>query len=341
MKYRFFGNTDFAVSIVGFGVWTVSTTMWGVTDHEVRIKLLRRARELGITFYDTADVYGDGVGETILKEAFGKDLDQLQVATKFGYDWYNYPGVQPGQRERPQDWSPAFIRSACERSLTRLGVESIDLYQLHNPRMSQIASDDIFSTLDSLKAEGKIRHAGVALGPAIDLRQRDEGIAAFEQRDVASVQIIFNMFEQMLGPGVFDAAKKAKGGVMCRVPHSSGLLEGAYTAETTFASNDHRSFRVKTSEARKEWLDKGLRKVEKLDFLMRDTGRTLAQAALQFVWSEPSMTSAIPNIYDLAQLEEFAAAADVSPLTASELSAIADLYNHDFYLSEPAAVGAN
>lgn len=333
MRYRTFGNSDLGVSMVGFGVWTVSTTMWGVTDPAIRLALLRRAYELGITFYDTADVYGDGAGETILREAFGDKRDDLVYATKFGYDFYNYPGVQPGQRERPHDWSPAYIRRACEESLARLGTDRIDLYQLHNPRIGDIRNDEIFATLEELKAAGKIRHYGVALGPALDLRQIEEGVEALRLRHVASAQLIYNLLEQPLGPRIFEAARETGGGVMCRVPHSSGLLEGVYTSQTEFAPDDHRSFRLKTSEGRKEWLEKGLQRVEKLDFLLRDTGRTLAQAALQFVWSEPTMASAVPNIYDQKQLEEFASAADTAPLTPDEIAKIEDLYERDFYLA--------
>ncbi|HEX5324058.1 MAG TPA: aldo/keto reductase [Capsulimonadaceae bacterium] len=333
MQYRSFGKSDLNVSVVGFGVWTVSTTMWGVTDHETRLGLLRQARDLGVTFFDTADVYGDGTGETILREAFGKKPGDLVYGTKFGYDFYNHPGVQPGQRERPHNWTPAYIRKACEESLARLGTDCVDLYQLHNPRIGDIQNDELFQTLDSLKAEGKIRHYGVSLGPAFDLRQIEEGVEALRLRSVTAVQLIYNLLEQGLGPQVFAEARKTGGGVMCRVPHSSGLLEGVYTNETEFSADDHRSFRVKTSEARKEWLEKGLRRVEKLDFLLRDTGRTLAQAALQFVWSEPTMACAVPNIYDARQLEEFARAAETAPLTSEETAHIEDLRAHDFYLA--------
>jgi aryl-alcohol dehydrogenase-like predicted oxidoreductase len=340
MLYRNFGNTDLTASVVGFGVWTVSTTMWGVTDHEMRLNLLRRAFELGITFYDTADVYGDGTGETILKEALGDFRSRITIATKFGYDFYNFPGPQPGQRERPHDWSKSYIRSACEKSLKRLGTDHIDLYQMHNPRIDDIRNNEVFETLEELIQEGKIRHYGVALGPAIDPRQSEEGVAAFEERNVTSVQIIYNLLEQSLGPDVFAAAKEHKGGVMCRVPHASGLLEGVYTADTEFAPNDHRQFRVKSSEARREWLDKGLLRVERLAFLLKDTGRTLSQAALQFIWTEPTMACALPNIYDLAQLEEFAKAADAAPLTSSELKEVMSLYSRDFDI-EPAFAGTN
>ncbi len=330
MEYRNFGSTDLKASAVGFGVWTVSTGMWGVTDEALRMRLLRRAFELGITFYDTADVYGDGLGETILQQALGEHRDQMTIATKFGYDFYTAPGEQPGQRERVQNWTPEFVRRACEESLKRLGTDHIDLYQAHNIRIEAIADDDLFATLEDLKSEGKIRHYGVALGPAIDIRQRDEGIAAFETRHVASVQIIYNLLEQQLGPDVFAAARATGGGVMVRVPHASGLLEGEYTTDTEFAPGDHRNFRVNSSEKRKAWLEDGLKKIETLDFLIKNTGRTLGQAALQFLWSEPTLACALPNIYDERQLEEFCAAAEAPPLTSGDLKTLTDLYSRNF-----------
>ena len=332
MQYRNFGATDLKASVVGFGVWTVSTRMWGVTDEAVRLRLLQRAFELGVTFYDTADVYGDGLGETILAQALGRHRDEMTIATKFGYDFYSAPGEQPGQKERPHDWSPAYIQRACEESLTRLGTDRIDLYQLHNPRIDALQKDDLFATLEELKAAGKIRHYGAALGPAIDIRQAEEGATAFRTRGMASVQIIYNLLEQMLGPDVFGAAREAGGGVMVRVPHASGLLEGSYTNETEFAPGDHRNFRVSTNEKRKAWLEDGLKKIETLEFLIKGTGRTLGQAALQWLWAEPLLATALPNIYDEKQLEEFCAAPDTPPLTAEELAKVQDLYAHNFGL---------
>lgn len=330
MLYRQLGTTDITASALGFGVWTVSTTMWGVTDEEIRLRLLRRAFELGVTFYDTADVYGDGMGETILRQALGDHRDEMTIATKFGYDFYNAPGVQEGQRERPHNWTPSFIKMACEESLKRLGTDHIDLYQLHNCRVEAIRQDDIFATLNELKSEGKVREFGVALGPALDIRQELEGEAAFEERNVGTVQIIYNLFEQILGPKIFAAAAKSGGGVIIRVPHCSGLLEGVYSEDTNFGPNDHRHFRVNTSEKRKAWLEDGLKKVETLDFLIRNTGRTLGQAALQFAWSKPAIASALPNIYDEKQLEEFAAAPEAPALTEADLVKLQELYDDNF-----------
>ena len=332
MQYRNFGTTDLKASVVGFGVWTVSTRMWGVTDEAVRLRLLRRAFELGVTFYDTADVYGDGLGETILQQALGAHRSEMTIATKFGYDFYTAPGEQPGQKERPHDWSPTYVKRACEESLKRLGTDTIDLYQMHNPRVEALALDDLFAALEELKAEGKIRHYGAALGPAIDIRQAEEGATAFRTRKMASVQIIYNLLEQMLGPDVFAAARAVGGGVMCRVPHASGLLEGSYTADTEFAPGDHRNFRVSTNEKRKAWLEDGLLKIEQLDFLTKGTGRTLGQAALQWLWAEPLMATVLPNIYDEKQLEEFCAAPDAPPLTAGEMAQVQDLYARNFGL---------
>lgn len=331
MKYRALGDTGLNVSEVGFGVWTVSTSMWGVTEDDVRLRLLRRAFDLGVTFFDTADVYGDGAGETILAEALGDRRDDLVIATKFGYDFYNHPGVQQGQRERPHDWSPAFVRKACEESLKRLNTDRIDLYQLHNPRLDAIRKDDLWAEIECLKQQGKIRMAGVALGPALKPdRQSEEGVVAIRERRAAP-QIIFNLLEQPLGRAICPVALEANVPVLVRVPHASGLLEGHFDETTEFSPSDHRHFRMHTPEMKAAWR-RGLRKAEKLDFLTLGGARTLGQTALQFVMTEPSIVSALPNIYEERQIEEFAAASDTPALTAEELATIQDLYDNDFYL---------
>jgi aryl-alcohol dehydrogenase-like predicted oxidoreductase len=334
MKYRILKGTSLQVSEVGFGVWTVGTKMWGVPDedYDTGLRLLRQARELGITFFDTADVYGDGKGEILLARAFDTHRDDIVIATKFGYDFYNHPGVQPGQRERPQNWSHSYIRTACERSLERLKTDRIDFYQLHNPRIDTIHNDEVFDVLHKLRAEGKILAFGVALGPAIDRRQIAEAIAALRERG-AHVQIIYNLFEQMLGEPVFPVAHECRLCVFTRVPHSSGLLEGQYNQETTFGHDDHRSFRVTNDEKRKAWLLDGLKKVEQVSFLTKDTGRSLAQAAIQFILAEPSIGSVLPNIYNEQQLREFSAAPETPALTAQERAALAELHANNYGLA--------
>ncbi len=332
MKYRPLTGTTLKASEVGFGLWTIGTTMWGVAgdDYATGVSLLRKAFDLGINFFDTADVYGDGKGETLLAQAFAGRRDEIVIATKFGYDFYNHPGVQPGQRERPHNWTPAYIRTACDRSLQRLQTDRIDLYQLHNPRLDAIRNAEIFDTLEALKREGKILTYGTALGPAIDKRQIGEGIATITERH-APTQIIYNLLEQMLGEKILPVARGAGNtNVFVRVPHSSGLLEGAYDTTTTFNKNDHRSFRVANDEKRKTWLLDGLKKVEQLNFLTGATGRTIGQAAIQFILADPSIGSVLPNIYNERQLAEFAT--DTPVLTTDELACIAKLYASNFGL---------
>jgi len=333
MQYRQIGATDITVSTIGFGVWTVGTTWWGVKERSTGIDLLRRAFDRGVTFYDTADTYDSGNAETILHEALGDHRDEIVIGTKFGYDIYNYP-ESPNQRERPHDWSPAYMRKALENSLRRLGTDRIDLYQLHNPRIDAIENDDLWAELERAQAEGLIRTTGVALGPAIDARQIDEAVAAIEKRG-ATPQIIYNLLEQDLGRGTFPAAREHGASVLVRVPHSSGLLDGTVRSETEFAPGDHRNWRVTTNEKRRLWLEDGLRKVERLDPLL--TEREIGQLALQFILHEPCVASILPNIYDADGLDDFTSYDSAPALTIPEYAQIQALYERNFDLEKARA----
>jgi aryl-alcohol dehydrogenase-like predicted oxidoreductase len=327
MRYRPLAGTDLEVSEVGFGVWTVSAGWWGDYTDEQAIGLIHRALDLGVTFFDTADTYGDGRGETLLAEAIAGRRDEVVIGTKFGYDPAGQTGPR-GQRELPQNWSPAFVRRACEASLRRLGTDRIDCWQLHNPKMDAIERDDLWQTLEDLQREGKIRTYGVALGPRIGWR--DEGLRALYERRVPVIQIIHNILEQEPGGDLLTAARETGASVIVRVPHSSGLLEGHFTEETTFPPGDHRNHRPR------QWLIDGVKKVEQLRFLEAGGRRTLGQAALRWLLADPIVASTLPNIYDAQQLEEFAAASDVPDLTEEELRRCAELYAANFGL--PVAV---
>ena len=328
MKYRKLQGTNLTVSEVGFGVWTVGTTWWGVKDRAAGIALLRRAFDLGITFFDTADTYASGDAETILHEALGDVRDQIVIGTKFGYDIYNNPD-RPGQQERPHDWSPAYLRKALENSLRRLGTDRIDFYQLHNPRIDAIQQDDLWDELEKARVEGLIGAYGVALGPAFDLRQACEGIDSIVRRG-APPQIIYNLLEQEIGAQIFPVAREHSVSVVARVPHASGLLDGTVRHDTQFEPGDHRNWRLTTNARRKAWLEDGLVKVDRLGFLLE--GRTIGQAAIQFILHEPSMASVLPNIYDLAGLEEFAAASEMAPLSDDDFVSVQELYGRNFDL---------
>ncbi|MFN8557444.1 MAG: aldo/keto reductase [Dehalococcoidia bacterium] len=324
MRYRPLGGTDLMVSEVGFGVWTVSAGWWGDYTDEQSIALLRRAFDLGITYFDTADSYGNGRGETLLARAFPGRRHAIVIGTKFGYDASRQQGPR-GQVELPQDWSSAFVRAACEASLRRLETDHIDSWQLHNPKMDALDRDDVWQTLEDLQREGKIRSYGVALGPRIGWRE--EGLRALRERRVPQLQIIHNLLEQEPGADLLAAARETGASVMVRVPHSSGLLEGHFTADTTFPKTDHRSHRPK------EWLIDGLQKVKQVRFLEAGGRRTLGQAALRWLLAEPLVCTTLPNIYDADQLAEFAGAADVPDLTDDELRRCAELYAANFGLA--------
>src|SRR5215211_7070004 len=326
MRYRRLGNTDIEVSEVGFGLWTVSTGWWGEVDDERSVRILRRAYEEGINYFDTADTYGSGKGESLLNEAFGHMRDEIVISTKIGYDFYNYT-KRRGQQERPQDWSEEFIRFALEQSLLRLGTDYVDFLQLHNTKMDAIENDALFELMEEFKKEGKIRAYGVALGPKIGWLE--EGIKAMRERSIEGVQMIYNLLEQDPGRALIETAHQTNTSLIVRVPHSSGMLEGKYTKETTFAKNDHRRHRPK------EWLLDGLKKIEQLYFLSSSGERTLGQAALKFILASPEIASTLPNIYDEEQLEEFAGAPEVADLTEEELARIEELYESNFGL-EPA-----
>jgi aryl-alcohol dehydrogenase-like predicted oxidoreductase len=330
MEKRVFGKSGVEASVIGFGVWTVATSWWHASNERLKDPaygkaLLQKALDAGIILFDTADTYGNGYGESILKEALGHRRKEICISTKFGYEWKNTPvGERKGQVEQPQNFDPDFVRRALEESLERLGTDHIDLWMLHNAKMSHIERDDTFALLERFKQEGKIRAYGVALGPAIGWEA--EGVKAMQTRKLDCLMIIYNLLEQNPGRRFIEVAGQSGCGLMARVPHSSGMLEGRYTKDTKFAADDHRAHRKRV------WLEQGLQKVEQLKFLTEGKGRTLAQAALQYILAHPELTAALPNIYNEEQLAEFAAAPSTPPLSAEELAKVDALFDNNFGL---------
>jgi aryl-alcohol dehydrogenase-like predicted oxidoreductase len=364
MRYRELHGTNLKVSELGFGTWTVTTGWWGTyTDAEAE-KMVRAAVARGVNYIDTADAYGNGRGETVLAPVL-KDHPELVVGTKFGYDFYNNPERPRGQRELPQNMTPEFVRFACEQSLRRLGTDHVAIYQPHNPRVTTLLQDEHWETLERLRDEGKILSWGPSLGPAIGWR--DEGIYAANVRKAPVTQIIYNILEQDPGREFMLAAQKAMRGeryaavdeamrgetnkrvceptsafdhsfrawrtpelekngpqFLIRVTHSSGMLEGKYTADTTFDESDHRSHRPRA------WMVEGVQKVERLRPLCEKRGVTVGQLAMLWLYAHPSILSALPNIYEEAQLDEFAAASKHAPLNDQEMEEIHQMYVRDF-----------
>jgi aryl-alcohol dehydrogenase-like predicted oxidoreductase len=326
MRQRKFGTTDLTASEIAFGTWALGSTWWGDTDDPDR--LIGRALELGVTFFDTGNVYGQGGNEELVGRALAQaDRDSIQISTKFGYV-LDSDRQAHSEGERPHDWSREHTRRSLEDSLRRLGTDYVDLYQLHNPRMDAVEDDDLFAVLEALKEEGKIRHYGVALGPAIGWR--DEGVRALEERDITALQTVYNLLEQEPGSDFLATAERTGAGIMARVPTSSGLLEDKYTLDTEFGPGDHRRHRPR------EWLVEGLQKIDRLRFLVIEGERSMTQAALKFILAQPNMACVIPTIGTLAELEEFAGTAQAPDLTDDELARVQELYARNFDV-EPAA----
>ena len=330
MKFRMLPETDIRVSEIGFGLWTISTGWWGTYTEGEAIRLMHRALDFGMTLFDAADTYGNGYSEELMAKAFPTQRDQIVIATKVGYDFYSHGEERKGQREIPQDFSVPFVREAVEKALKRLHTDRIDILQLHNIRMEQVEDDALWTLLENLVIEGKIRSYGAALGPAIGWLY--EGIECVQRRRPHVVQHIHNLLEphpgrQLMDEGETptDPAEAARTRYLIRVTHSSGLLEGKYTAETVFPPTDHRSHRPRS------WLLNGLKKMDQLRFL-GSIDRTLGQAALQWLLADPRVACCLPNIYDEAQLKEFAEAPDTPALTADELQRVAELVRDNFGL---------
>ena len=308
-------------------MWTVSTGWWGDFSERQAIQLMRKAFDLGVTLFDAADTYGNGLSEELIAKAFPHHRDQIVIATKIGYDFVHHGHDRRGQREIPQDFSPVALVKATESALRRLKTDRIDLLQLHNIRMEQVADDAVWKTLERLRERGLIRYYGVALGPAIGWLY--EGINCVTERAVTSVQHIYNLLEQHPGAAIQNSAVEQDKNTMflIRVPHSSGMLEGHYSVETKFPPKDHRSHRPRA------WLTNGVRKVEQLRFL-ECANRTLGQASLLWLLKDPRIASTLPNIYDEKQLIEFASISECPNLTDQEMEQVASLYAANFGIDD-------
>ena len=328
MKFRQLPQTELVLPEVGFGVWTVATDWWGKISDEGRASLLENALELGVNFFDTADTYGEGFGEEILAKVLGHRRNDIIISTKFGYDFYDKSLPRVGHQERVQKFDREFVTFACEQSLRRLQTDYIDLYQIHNPKMTALERDELFETLEQLQSDGKIRYFGAALGP--DIGWFEEGEASMRERHVHSVQIIYSIIEQDPARDFFPIAQEENIGLISRVPHASEVLTGRFIEPPTFQEGDHRASR------KAEWMREALRKSEQVNFLVQEDTRTMSQSAIKFCLAQPSIVSVLPNFTTLEELNEYTGTPDTPDLTDDEQSRLDDLWQNDFYLEEPA-----
>jgi aryl-alcohol dehydrogenase-like predicted oxidoreductase len=317
VEYRDLGRTGWKVSTISFGAWAIGGT-WGAVDDAESLAALHRALDLGVNFFDTADVYGDGRSERLLARLRGERKEKFYVATK------------AGRRLSPhvaQGYNRENITAFVERSLRNLNAEAIDLLQLHCPPTEVYYMPEVFGVLDDLTTAGKLRYYGVSV------EKVEEALKAIEYPGVQSVQIIFNMFRQRPADLFFREAERKHVGVLARLPLSSGMLAGKLTRATTFPADDHRAFnRHGESFDRGETFsgvdfETGLQAVDALRPLV-PRGMTFAQLALRWILMFPAVTCAIPGAKRPAQVEENVSAAELPPLPEPTMVEIKKWYDH-------------
>ena len=317
MRYNRLGKSDIRVSEIGFGAWTIALDWWGrsIDEAEAR-RMLKKAYDVGINFFETGDMYGKGKSERLIGEAFAGMRDEIVISTKYGYD---FSGVQQvGHSELPQRFDAGFTERALEASLERLQTTYVDVYGLHNPKMNHITDDSIFDTLDGIAKRSKAKAFQVALGPAIGWTA--EGLAAMNRPNVSAVQTVYNILEQTPGNELLEEAARRDVGVLVRVPDASGILTGKVTADTKIDSKDHRSVR------KGQWVRASLRKVEQLRPIARRNGLSITELAIKFILSKRGMASVLPTMVSEEEIASFAAMSDGRYIPEDDMQEIAGIY---------------
>ncbi|MBS2939791.1 aldo/keto reductase [Nocardioides sp. J2M5] len=319
MEHRTLGRTGREVSVVGLGTWQLGADWGEVSETDARA-VLEASAEAGVTFYDTADVYGDGRSEQVVGQFLADHADAgFTVATKMGRR----------AEQVPSSYVEAHFREWLDRSRRNLGVDTIDLVQLHCPPSEVIEDDATYDVLDRLVDEGVIAAYGVSVETCA------QALSAIARPHLASVQIILNAFRTKPLDEVLPAAAAAGVGIIARVPLASGLLSGKYDLDTTFAADDHRTynrdgsaFDVGETFSGVDYAT-GVEAAQEFSALVADSGLdvTPAQAAIAWIWQQPGVSTVIPGARNTDQAAANAAAGLVDALPASFLDGVRELYD--------------
>lgn len=316
MKYRSLGRTGFEIASVGFGAWAIGGS-WGPVADEASLGALGRALELGVNFFDTADVYGEGHSERLLARLKRERTEPFYIATKVG---------RGTNQHIPTSYTRENLTSYVERSLRNLETEALDLLQLHCPPTDVYYMPEVFDVLDDLTRAGKLRFYGVSV------ERVEEGLKALEYPNVQSIQVVYNIFRQRPAELLFEQAARRQVGIIARLPLSSGLLTGKFRPDTEFAPDDHRSFNRHGAAFDRGETFSGvdyalaLQVVEKLRPVVAP-GHTLAQLAIAWILQNPIVTTTIPGARKPEQVEQNAAAASYPHLSAQTLEQISAIYS--------------
>jgi aryl-alcohol dehydrogenase-like predicted oxidoreductase len=316
MKNRKLGNNGFNVTEVGLGCWQLGADWGQDISKETAFNILNEAVKNGITFFDTADVYGNGKSETLIGEFLKNCSIPIKVATKFGRAGDAYP----------DKYSKAILRKSVEGSLQRLGVDSLDLLQLHCIPTQYLKEDVIFDWLRELKQEGLIKHFGASVETV------EEGLICIQQEGLLSLQVIFNIFRQKLTTELFPQAQEKGVGIIVRLPLASGLLTGKFSADTTFAENDHRNYN-RNGEAFNVGetfaglpFEKGLDFVDSIKKEILPNNVTMVQLALRWILDHQAVSTMIPGASNVKQVVSNAEVSNINALSKETHSALINLY---------------
>lgn len=318
MNYNKLGKTDIKISEIGFGAWAIALDWWGKKIEEDEAKrMLKKAYDVGINFFETGDLYGKGKSEKLIGEVFKDMRDEIVISTKYGYD---FSGVdQIGHTELPQRFDEDFTRMALRNSLERLQTDHLDMYGVHNPKLKDVRNDSIFYVLDSFIEDGSIKTYQIALGPAIGWTQ--EGMEAMEKPNLSAVQTVYNILEQTPGNELMKKAEEKDVGILVRVPEASGILTGKVNADTKFDDNDHRSVR------KREWLKASLEKVEQLKPIAERNGLNITEFAMKFMMTKKGFASVLPTMISEEEVVNYAEMADGKYISDSDMKEVEELYN--------------
>ncbi|HEX9406671.1 MAG TPA: aldo/keto reductase [Thermoanaerobaculia bacterium] len=300
MQYRELGRTGIRVSAIGFGGWAIGGAAeasgaplgWGRTSDDESLAAIRRARELGVTFYDTADSYGFGRSESLLGIVLSRYRQDVVIATKVGV-------VRTSTGDLKKDFSRQHIFHAVDGSLKRLRTDYIDLYQVHNPTLQELRREEIQEAMERLQDAGKVRFWGVSVSTP------EEGVQVVQHGWAHALQVLYNVLNQSPANELFPLAKEKGYGVIARVPLASGLLTGKFRIDSLFASDD-----VRQNFLTPRRLQEAIQRVDEVKSIIGGAAHSLAEGALRFVLADDAVSSTIPGARNARQVEMNVAAVE-------------------------------
>ena len=315
MRYTQLGQRGPRVSTIGFGAWAIGGANWGPTDDEVSRRALYAALDRGVTLIDTADVYGNGHSEELIAGVLReRRKGDVIVATKAGNDFYDAAAKDDhGYGPIRQNYGREYLMFAAEQSLRRLGVEVLDILQLHSPDLDKLERDEPWDALATLKRQGKIRHAGLSIQ---SFKENEQAHLLDRHHALLDcIQVRYNLLERQAEDVLFPKAMQYGVGVIVRIPLLFGLLTGKFTRVSRFGEDDHRRMNLSP-----EKLDQYLAQLDQLQPLFqRHPDQTMSQVSLRFCLSHPACHAAIPGAKTPEQVVDNCAASDLGPLPSDVL----------------------